>query len=334
MEQMLLQGDIEIFSRRSCELDTVKNHVIESELETGKMIDSHLCKRDTRQNELIEILQRDEQMQRECLLKLLANRNDCESWCLVQRLRLVETQLSELTKLELEKRKMQNDSTLNDLSEMRMELAAHLIELLAERDERKQKLVKTIQDIDREQEKFFKEDLWLMRFQQLMDSMPECFRETNLDVALMQILLSEGLLNYLPYFGRLMDIVSNDTMKITYEYIREAGIKDEEAQEAIMNAIRIYNQGTDRNLYSKSKELTRDEVQTPTAPAVVGSPSCSNIITNDNGINAETSVMNSECVICMDQECQMIFVPCGHMCCCISCSSNEELQLCPMCEQN
>lgn len=94
----------------------------------------------------------------------------------------------------------------NDLSEMRMELAAHLIELLAERDERKQKLVKTIQDIDREQEKFFKEDLWLMRFQQLMDSMPECFRETNLDVALMQILLSEGLLNYLPYFGRLMDI--------------------------------------------------------------------------------------------------------------------------------
>lgn len=97
-------------------------------------------------------------------------------------------------------------------------------------------------------------------------------------------------------------LVSNDTMKITYEYIREAGIKDEEAQEAIMNAIRIYNQGTDRNLYSKSKELTRDEVQTPTAPAVVGSPSCSNIITNDNGINAETSVMNSECVICMDQE--------------------------------
>ncbi|XP_024514852.1 E3 ubiquitin-protein ligase SP1 [Selaginella moellendorffii] len=37
------------------------------------------------------------------------------------------------------------------------------------------------------------------------------------------------------------------------------------------------------------------------------------------------------CVICLEQEYNAVFVPCGHMCCCISCSA--QLQNCPLCRR-
>ncbi|NXE43177.1 LRSM1 ligase, partial [Ptilorrhoa leucosticta] len=40
----------------------------------------------------------------------------------------------------------------------------------------------------------------------------------------------------------------------------------------------------------------------------------------------------SECVVCMEREPQMIFLPCGHVCCCQSCC--ERLHSCPLCRQD
>ncbi|KAG0555802.1 hypothetical protein M758_11G003500 [Ceratodon purpureus] len=38
------------------------------------------------------------------------------------------------------------------------------------------------------------------------------------------------------------------------------------------------------------------------------------------------------CVICLEQEYNAVFVPCGHMCCCTSCSS--QLTNCPLCRRH
>uniref|UniRef100_A0A671QZY5 RING-type domain-containing protein n=1 Tax=Sinocyclocheilus anshuiensis TaxID=1608454 RepID=A0A671QZY5_9TELE len=38
---------------------------------------------------------------------------------------------------------------------------------------------------------------------------------------------------------------------------------------------------------------------------------------------------SSECVVCMEHESQVIFLPCGHVCCCQTCSN--ALQSCPLC---
>lgn len=38
------------------------------------------------------------------------------------------------------------------------------------------------------------------------------------------------------------------------------------------------------------------------------------------------------CVICLEQEYNAVFVPCGHMCCCTSCSS--QLTSCPLCRRH
>lgn len=40
----------------------------------------------------------------------------------------------------------------------------------------------------------------------------------------------------------------------------------------------------------------------------------------------------SECVVCMEQEPQTVFLPCGHVCCCQGCC--ERLPSCPLCRQD
>lgn len=42
-------------------------------------------------------------------------------------------------------------------------------------------------------------------------------------------------------------------------------------------------------------------------------------------------VMPNLCVICLEQEYNSVFVPCGHMCCCTACSSH--LTSCPLCRR-
>lgn len=51
----------------------------------------------------------------------------------------------------------------------------------------------------------------------------------------------------------------------------------------------------------------------------------------DNETDGAKRVMPDICVICLEQEYNAVFVPCGHMCCCITCSSH--LTNCPLCRQ-
>ncbi|XP_059438880.1 E3 ubiquitin-protein ligase SP1 [Corylus avellana] len=51
----------------------------------------------------------------------------------------------------------------------------------------------------------------------------------------------------------------------------------------------------------------------------------------DNETDGAKRVMPDICVICLEQEYNAVFVPCGHMCCCITCSSH--LTNCPLCRR-
>ncbi|CAN6452778.1 unnamed protein product [Victoria cruziana] len=56
---------------------------------------------------------------------------------------------------------------------------------------------------------------------------------------------------------------------------------------------------------------------------------------SENGSDHDTSkrdrAMPDLCVICLEQEYNAVFVPCGHMCCCTGCSSH--LANCPLCRR-
>ncbi|XP_078446795.1 E3 Ubiquitin ligase family protein [Wolffia australiana] len=47
--------------------------------------------------------------------------------------------------------------------------------------------------------------------------------------------------------------------------------------------------------------------------------------------NSGSHLMPDLCVICLEQEYNAVFVPCGHMCCCTLCSSH--LHTCPLCRR-
>ncbi|XP_034784984.2 E3 ubiquitin-protein ligase LRSAM1 isoform X4 [Pan paniscus] len=47
---------------------------------------------------------------------------------------------------------------------------------------------------------------------------------------------------------------------------------------------------------------------------------------------AELEVQASECVVCLEREAQMIFLNCGHVCCCQQCC--QPLRTCPLCRQD
>lgn len=54
--------------------------------------------------------------------------------------------------------------------------------------------------------------------------------------------------------------------------------------------------------------------------------------TSENGVdNKKDLLMPDLCVICLEQEYNSVFVPCGHMCCCMTCSSH--LTNCPLCRR-
>lgn len=46
---------------------------------------------------------------------------------------------------------------------------------------------------------------------------------------------------------------------------------------------------------------------------------------------AELDMPTSECVVCLEREAQMVFLTCGHVCCCQQCC--QPLRTCPLCRQ-
>lgn len=46
---------------------------------------------------------------------------------------------------------------------------------------------------------------------------------------------------------------------------------------------------------------------------------------------AEPEVQTSECVVCLEREAQVVFLNCGHVCCCPQCC--PPLRTCPLCRQ-
>lgn len=43
------------------------------------------------------------------------------------------------------------------------------------------------------------------------------------------------------------------------------------------------------------------------------------------------SISRSNCVICLSNQRQIAFVPCGHLCICRNCSNNGNIIVCPIC---
>ncbi|GBP12078.1 E3 ubiquitin-protein ligase LRSAM1 [Eumeta japonica] len=305
-------------------LNSVKDNMMLQELECSEKLEELLKAKDETREFLVQQLLEDHDIQKAMVASLL-ERVDAKSWSLNQEIAIVTSNLAKLSVIEQEKQKLHLTYNYNQLLDQRVQLLTVLDDLLEQQNKRRVQLVETLKEMEQEQTENMT-DFWLKNYQKLIESAPKSLLDTgkNLDPQFANFLLQEGVIHCLPFLVKF--IFSDELLiNITSEKLRESGVSLSTDRESILRAIENY-------LSMKSK-LSISEIQyksvEPSAPVEDAIEEHNQGAVVD--INADdSSVMASECVICMDAKCEVVLVPCGHMCCCYICSEKGLLN-CPMC---
>ncbi|GLV42561.1 Sur-8 [Carabus blaptoides fortunei] len=200
----------------------------------------------------------------------------------------------------------------SDLADKRVNLSGLLLDLIGQQDQRRCQLLRTLKNMEDMAES--QQDFWLLQYQQLLDSRPAKMTDIqkNIDPEFAQELLLAGVIQYLPFLAEWAQTADEDT-DLTDAQLLAAGIKKPDDRILVLQAFVSY-----RKLRTGGK--LAEPVTTPCGSVVPSAPPAK--------LEPSTSICASECVICMDKECEIIFVPCGHMCCCSKCCDVTD---CPMC---
>ncbi|XP_049567518.1 E3 ubiquitin-protein ligase LRSAM1 isoform X4 [Orcinus orca] len=209
------------------------------------------------------------------------------------------------------------------ISEQRWVLSSLLQQLLKEKTQREEELREILTELEAKRETK-QENYWLIQYQRLLNQKPLSLKlqEEGLERQLVALLVELSAEHYLPIFAHhriSLDMLSRmgpgDLAKVG---VSEAGLRHQilrRAQE-LLDATRAR---------PELPKPPQGEVL-PTAPeelpeAVRPSAPC-----------AELEAQTSECVVCLEREAQMIFLNCGHVCCCQQCC--QPLRTCPLCRQD
>ncbi|XP_057894349.1 E3 ubiquitin-protein ligase LRSAM1 isoform X6 [Melospiza georgiana] len=210
-------------------------------------------------------------------------------------IKLIETELLQLTQLEVKRQELDTETLQEAITEQRRALGSLLQQLLKEKKQREEEL------------------------QQIL--------EKGLEQQLVALLLELSAEQYVPIFAHHR--ISLDTLgTMSASDLEKLGVTEAGLQHAILRRAREI-----LAVATTIPELRRAEDSE--APA---GPEPSAPLEEPPGPAAPTAPAlpgeerQSECVVCMEREPQMIFLPCGHVCCCQGCC--ERLLSCPLCRQD
>ncbi|XP_019492156.1 PREDICTED: E3 ubiquitin-protein ligase LRSAM1 isoform X2 [Hipposideros armiger] len=212
------------------------------------------------------------------------------------------------------------------ISEQRWALSSLLQQLLKEKTQREEELREILTELEAKSETK-QENYWLIQYQRLLNQKPLSLKlqEEGMERQLAALLVELSAEHYLPIFAHhriSLDMLSRmsprDLAKVG---VTEAGLQHEILRrvQELLDAARIQPE-----LLKPPKGEVLGALE-PTAPEELpesASPSAP---------PAELEVQTSECVVCLEREAQMIFLNCGHVCCCQQCC--QPLRTCPLCRQ-
>uniref|UniRef100_A0A8B9WMK5 E3 ubiquitin-protein ligase LRSAM1 n=1 Tax=Bos mutus grunniens TaxID=30521 RepID=A0A8B9WMK5_BOSMU len=240
-----------------------------------------------------------------------------------KQIKLIETELLQLTQLELKRKSLDTEALQEMISEQRWALSSLLQQLLKEKTQREEELREILTELEAQSETK-QENYWLIQYQRLLNQKPLSLKlqEEGLERPLVALLVELSAEHYLPIFAHhrlslamLSRMGPADLAKVG---VSEAGLQHEilrRAQE-LLDAARAQPEllkPPEGGVLPTAPELP--EAVRPSAPP------------------AELlEVQTSECVVCLEREAQMIFLDCGHVCCCQPCS--QPLRTCPLCRQD
>ncbi|XP_035217457.1 E3 ubiquitin-protein ligase LRSAM1-like isoform X2 [Stegodyphus dumicola] len=269
-------------------------------------------------NELLE----EEQYQKEAF-KALQLQKDLQHQEIIHQIYLIEKELANLTMAEVKKKDFKLNSEVNVLAEHRTALAYLLSDLLAAKKKREEELKKRLQEMDllRAHEA---EDFWLIQYQKLLDRKPKdiIYSELEMDSEVKYVLMEASAHSYLPLFA-VKGVTFSQLVNYTVKDLKAIGVLDEDmCDEILAKALENFkNVGGDG---SKTPDMPKPSAPPDESPTEV-QPSAP-LLSPDTEAKLWCQ---TECVICLDVESSAVFLPCGHVCCCLKCSGG--IELCPMC---
>ncbi|KAL2100072.1 hypothetical protein ACEWY4_004466 [Coilia grayii] len=271
-----------------------------------------------------EILQ-EEEMQK-AAFEALQLQKDCVHGYIRNQIKLIEAELMQLTKLEVKRRDLDAENLQFVMEDQRTALSDMLQVLLKQKDQREKELRQVLVELEQKSESNLT-NYWMIQYQRLLDSKPLslAMEEAGVDRELVSLLSKLSAEHYLPILAHHR--VTAETLKhMSARDLSKIGINEVGIQKALLNWAK-----TQVSMPTKAfpPEPQAEEVEEagPSQPSAP-SPEFTPPLTPSAPIPAE-SPSSSECVVCMERGSQVIFLPCGHVCCCHQCS--DALQTCPLC---
>ncbi|NWV20481.1 LRSM1 ligase, partial [Origma solitaria] len=242
-------------------------------------------------------------------------------------IKLIETELLQLTQLELKRQELDTETLQEAVMEQRRTLGCLLQQLLKEKKQREEELQQILLEMEAKSETK-QENYWLIQYQRLLNQKPLSLKlqEKGLEQQLVNLLLELSADQYVPVFAHhRISLEMLGTM--TARDLEKLGVTEAGLQRAILRRAQEILAVT-----TTIPELRRaEDTEVPAAPE----PSAPSEEPPSPASPTAPPLQwehKSECVVCMEQETQMIFLPCGHVCCCQGCC--ERLHSCPLCRQD
>ncbi|XP_056123378.1 E3 ubiquitin-protein ligase LRSAM1 isoform X2 [Rhinichthys klamathensis goyatoka] len=243
-------------------------------------------------------------------------------------------QEEEMQKAAFEALQLQKDSVhayirnQEVLADQRTALSDLLQQLLKQKDQREEELKLVLMELEQKSESN-QQNYWMIQYQRLLDAKPLSLRmqEEAVDRDLGNMLCKLSAQHYLPIIAHHR-ITAEALRHMTAKDLRKLGISEVGVQKALLHWAR--ERTLSDPLPKTAKEIQEAGPSTPSAPPQqqLTPPLTPNTPLTPTAPGPDR-FSSSECVVCMEHESHVIFLPCGHVCCCQTCS--DALQSCPLC---
>jgi len=327
-DQMEAEIQRKATARQYEERQEVIHQALVSSLENDKAVEEALSSKGKQQEEIIAKMLEDEKYQKEAFQALLLER-DHRAGEIQDHMAMIQNELAALTAVEMTKRDMKVEFETELMAEKRDKLTKLLLDLMERQKQRAEDLQNMMKEIEtgRVEEQ---DNYWLIQYQKLLDSKPKGLEEAEqrLDGQVKKLLTNCELKELIPVFAKKR-VTLKEMTYMTEVDLKKLGVSSEYMRRRILAAVEDAGAGEDEarldleggcgsHMGAATAPMPEENgADTPSAP-------------EDTEPSAPVETFHSqECVICLDKKCDIIFLPCGHLCSCSSCQ--QGVSSCPLC---
>ncbi|GAB1606475.1 E3 ubiquitin-protein ligase LRSAM1-like [Argonauta hians] len=309
--------------------DAEKKHAARNALQkemNSTVLQDILESKSAEQDEMVKVLTQQEELQKAAFEALLMQKDSRHSRVSSQ-IALIEKELAQLTVIEIERKELRIDMEKNILADKRIALTGMLMQLISERDKREEQLKMRLMEME-EQRLHDQTDYWLVQYQRLMDRKPQALidQEWLLEIPVIKLLEQTNAQDYIPLFARHR-ITSDTLYHMTEDDLKQMGVHELGVRRAIMLRLQDYQSA------NKMDPALPDVCESTAVRPMPSAPALEPTETEENAASIPELVkargLYTECSICLENITDIIFLNCGHVCCCSECAIN--IQLCPLC---